>query len=411
MRVGFYGNICNNHYQIAKALRLHTDIDAHLYIDQRADTQQQPASDDPELRSGYPSWIHFGDYAGIGHRLRPWSSPLVREIRAYDLIVVSGSGPSFAQFAGPPYAFLTAGGDLTLMPFPLQFWFHHRRFIARAGSLVGAIAQRRGIRRAAQIWTQPFAPFQNALRKLGVRPDRIAPAYFPVMIDTDRVAFRGDARADDLQAARQITERFDFVIFHPSRIMMSDGPNFRATGQWKGNDTLFRAFAKFLASGDRGRAGLVVIDRAAGFEIDAGKRLIADLGIDPNVLWLQPPRPDGFTRDELVVLYSLADVVADEFGVGWFGSIVLEGLAVGRPVLSYVDEEAMRQLYPWHPILSAATVDGNAELMARLFDDRQEAEAVGRRGRDWVEQFHSHRSAGRLYAERFRELAMKLVGA
>src|SRR5207248_4826794 len=60
-----------------------------------------------------------------------------------------------------------------------------------------------------------------------------------------------------------------------------------------------------------------------------------------QVLWLQPPRPDGFTRDELIDLYAISDVVADQFGAGFFGYVVLEALSVGRPVLS---EEARAEL-------------------------------------------------------------------
>ena len=37
--------------------------------------------------------------------------------------------------------------------------------------------------------------------------------------------------------------------------------------------------------------------------------------------------------DHMVALYQAADVVADEFGVGWFGYVTLEGLACGRPAL------------------------------------------------------------------------------
>ena len=50
-------------------------------------------------------------------------------------------------------------------------------------------------------------------------------------------------------------------------------------------------------------------------------------------------------------LYHRSDVVADEFGVGWFGYVTLEGLASSRPVLCHLDEQVMATMYPEHPIL------------------------------------------------------------
>src|SRR4051812_1068176 len=111
MRIAFYGNYCNFYYQLAKALRTDSDLDIHLYIDSNADLQQRPESDEPALASGYPDWIHTGPYSTLPSRVAPWRSPLIKALAQADLAVVSGFGPMFAQFAGVPYVFHTAGGD------------------------------------------------------------------------------------------------------------------------------------------------------------------------------------------------------------------------------------------------------------------------------------------------------------
>ena len=59
MRVAFCGDVANNFYQIAKAVRRWKDIDAHLFVDFNSG-QNVPENDDPELVDNYPDWIHMG---------------------------------------------------------------------------------------------------------------------------------------------------------------------------------------------------------------------------------------------------------------------------------------------------------------------------------------------------------------
>jgi glycosyltransferase involved in cell wall biosynthesis len=406
MRIAFYGNYCNFYYQLAKALRTDPDLDIHLYIDSNADLQQRPESDDPALASGYPDWIHTGPYSTLSSRLAPWRSPLVTDLARSDLAVVSGFGPMFAQFAGVPYVFHTAGGDSTLLPFYRRSWTFYPNAGARIDALYTTVWQRRGIRRAREIWTHPFAPFQTSLRRI-VTSEHIARGYFQGVVDMNRFSPDGHPHDKD-GAVAAVKSRFDFVVFHPTRMMLRDGQVFRETGQWKRNDVLFRAFAKFVHETQPVRAGLVMIDRAGSFDVAEAKRMIQELGISDHVLWLQPPRSDGFTRDELIDLYSISDVVADQFGAGFFGYVVLEGLSLRRPVLSVVDASVMDAHYAWHPILSSDSVDGNASFLARLYREPQWRDAIGADGRRWVGEYHSFDAARRTYGQRLREIRQQL---
>ena len=54
MKIAFYGNVCNNYYTLAKALRSRLNVDAHLYLNHKADIQNRPESDDPDLKNNYP---------------------------------------------------------------------------------------------------------------------------------------------------------------------------------------------------------------------------------------------------------------------------------------------------------------------------------------------------------------------
>jgi glycosyltransferase involved in cell wall biosynthesis len=400
-RIALYGNLCNNLYQIAKAVRERVGLDVHLFVDVDADSQQMPESDDPELRGGYPDWIHKGVYSSFWHKAFPWRSPLVRELSAFDAVVVSGIGPMFAPFVRAPIAFFVTGGDLTVAPFPRDFLFLYPTLRLKLVALYAALWQRMGIRKAS-VWSPSWTPFREALEKLGVADAEVTARLLPILLDTDKFSARVP-RAGGIAA--ELRERFDFILFHPSRMMINDQPGLKATGQWKQNDLLFKAFTQFIKKSGARKAGLVMIDRAASPDNDAAKRIIGELGIESSVVWIKPLQGIGFSREELIELYSVADVVADDFGVGWFGSVVVEALAVGKPVMCYVDAKAMNDAYPWHPLLSDDTVDGNAAFLERLHSDEAFRAERGRMGRQWALQFNSYDAAAAVYADHMRRLA------
>jgi glycosyltransferase involved in cell wall biosynthesis len=404
MRIAFYGNIANNFYQIVKALRAQYQIDAHLYIDAHGPTGMRPESDSPTLKNHYPNWIHEGHYLNRTSMLFPWTSHLVRELEQYDAVIVSYLGPMFTQFIHKPTIFFVTGSDLTFFPFPREYRLLHAGTRSKLSALVKGFWLRRGIRRVLEIWTQPYFPFVNALNRLHIDEARISPIYLPLVIDTDRFTFDENARYHKDQNIQHIIANFDFVVFHPSRLMIQDHPQLKTAGQWKRNDLLFRGFAKFIERSGARRSVLVMPDRTQSDDLPMGKEIIHKMGLDQNVLWIKPPRQEGFTRDELIPIYSIADVVADDFGIGWFGSVVLEAYALSRPVVTYVDENVVSKLYPWHPILSANTEEGIADHLMRLYTDPEYKKEVGCKGREWIEEFHSGKKVSAIYVKKIMEL-------
>ena len=393
LRIALYGNMCNVLYQIAKALRTEDETgiahDAHLYIERSADLQNRPESDDPELADGNPEWVHVGDWMRGSRRavgiLWPAALPVLREWSSYDLLIVCAEGPSAARFAGRPYVFLTGGGDLTLMPFADR----HRAEEGNAGWghtlawRVRAHWQRTGIRAATLVVTQPFGPFVDALAQLGVSSEQVASMTAVLALDTNRFRRHPNATLPPALAGT------DFLVFHPSRLMMRDDPVLRATGQWKANEVLLRGFAEFVRSGRAQRPRLALIDRQHGRDIELARAEIARLGIGEHVVWLRGPTVEGFNRNSLFEVYSVSHVVADDFGAGWFGSVALEGCAAECAVLTYVDENAMHRMYPWHPFVNARTSADVAQQLARLHGDPELRAIIGQRSREWVVEFHS----------------------
>jgi hypothetical protein len=109
MKVAFCGNIVNIFYQMVKALREQSSIDAHLYIDVQDPMGTRPESDTPSLKNHYPHWIHQGSYLNRTSILFPWRSELIKELNQYDVVMISYLGPMFSQFIQRPAIFFTTG--------------------------------------------------------------------------------------------------------------------------------------------------------------------------------------------------------------------------------------------------------------------------------------------------------------
>ena len=402
--IGLFGNTCNNLYQLAKVLRAENVADAHLYIDVRSDPQQLPESDDPALKGNYPEWIHFGRYITPKTVIMPWRSPLVAQLNKHDLVLVSHFGPLFTQFCKRPAAFFAGGADLTVHPFAPEFLFlYYPSLHDKLGALFMSFWQKRGLRKMTQIWSQPFAPFRAALERLGISDKQAEGAYFPVIIDPKRFARIALSEIESKQA-RDLRNNYDFILFHPSRLMISAHPKMRATGNWKQNDLLIRGFADFVRKNPGKRLALVIIDRPASTDTELARKVVNEEQIENSVVWLKPPREFGYSRDELREFYSISDAVADDFGVGWFGSVVLEGLCAGVNVLCYVDKEAMSKIYPWHPIHSTHSRQEIERILTKLLIDQEYKYLHAQRGPAWVAEFHSQAAVQERYVRSMRGL-------
>jgi glycosyltransferase involved in cell wall biosynthesis len=408
VRVAFFGNVANALFQVVRALRERSDIDAHLFIGRRDVLFTRPESVDPSLSNGYPAWIHEGDWITPRSVVAPWSAPLTQELAAFDLVIVSGAGPMFAQWTGRPWCWFVSGGDLTVKPFPLTFLFWYDGWFHKAGEIVGGIWQRRAAHRAHRMWLQPFSPMTDALRRLAIPPSVVSPRYMPLVVDTD--TFRPDrpiSEPDDPAVQRMLAA--DLAVLHPCRLVMSDDPRLRRSGQWKGNDRIIRGFARLVEMGEVRKPLLVLPDIELSRDVAAGKALIEELGISDYVLWARPPRPDGFPRHRLLDLYLASDVVTSEIGIGWFGYVALEGAAVGKPVVTHIAEEPMSKLYPdGHPFCDAGDAEQVCERLLALWRDPDEAARIGADGRAWILAHHSPPSAGARYVEAVREVLDEL---
>ena len=402
MKVALYGNVCNNYYTLAKALRRKLNIDAHLYLNHKADIQNRPESDDPDIKDNYPSWIHLSKKWDYIPMLTRYDKTFVNELNKYDVVFLSQFGVTLAPFIKSKKVFYVTGGDLTQTPFPGKFAHKYRNPVYRLIWEYVGFMQRRGIRHMDRILTQPFFPFVNALKELKIEGPQISKCYFPILLDTDVFRANDHALREIDQYNKALLAPFKFIILHPSRINLDQSRGSIDSGQWKGNDNLFKAFAICIKKYKITDACIAMPERVFSPDIAKAKQIINELGIESNIVWLNPPNPEGFPRRQLMNFYSISDLVADEFATGWFGSVVIEGMSCGKPTLCYVDEDVMKQLYPWHPIVSAKEPEQLADLIAEFYFNREKKEEHGALSRKWVKEFHSMKNGTDIYINNFR---------
>ena len=125
--------------------------------------------------------------------------------------------------------------------------------------------------------------------------------------------------------------------------------------------------------------------------IAACERLDADLEI-----------VEGIHHDEAKRRYQAADVVVDQLNAGWHGVFALEAMALGKPVLGFLHEEAVRRSEEGYgvrvPIVNV-TKETLRDRLAELVADPTRRRELGAESRAYVERVHDvERVADRLLA-------------
>ncbi|HLJ68730.1 MAG TPA: glycosyltransferase [Chloroflexota bacterium] len=105
---------------------------------------------------------------------------------------------------------------------------------------------------------------------------------------------------------------------------------------------------------------------------------------------------EGVTRAEALARCARADIAIDQLRVGWYGGFALEAMALGKPVLCYINEESPfgEEL----PIVATAAETLERDLVA-LLESRGRLAEIGAASRSFVERHHDPRNVARLVLE------------
>jgi glycosyltransferase involved in cell wall biosynthesis len=116
---------------------------------------------------------------------------------------------------------------------------------------------------------------------------------------------------------------------------------------------------------------------------------------------------EGLHHDEARERYRAADIVVDQLNAGWYGLFAIEAMALGKPVLTFLHDEAVRRTEEAFGVpvpIVRATKETLADDLRPLVDSADERRRIGAASRAYVERVHD---ADRL-ADRLLEVYARL---
>ena len=133
--------------------------------------------------------------------------------------------------------------------------------------------------------------------------------------------------------------------------------------------------------------------------------LAAVAGLDADLELIE-----GLHHDAAFERYRGADIVVDQLNAGWYGLFAIEAMALGKPVVTFLHDEAVRRTEEAFgtrvPIVSA-TADTLRESLRPLVADAARRRELGAASREYVERVHDLERVTDLLLD----LYARLVGA
>jgi glycosyltransferase involved in cell wall biosynthesis len=116
---------------------------------------------------------------------------------------------------------------------------------------------------------------------------------------------------------------------------------------------------------------------------------------------------EGLRHDEAFERYRAADVVVDQLNAGWYGLFAIEAMALGKPVVTFLHDEAVRRTEEAFgvrvPIVSA-TAESLREALRPLVADAARRRELGAASRAYVERVHDLERVTDLLLDLYRRL-------
>jgi glycosyltransferase involved in cell wall biosynthesis len=358
IKIAFLGNLCNMSYQIVSLLR-ERGIPVFLYIslNELQEKISSPVLKESSLNGDLPEWIYIWNRAvryfqrknlilRIFERIITLGCAVkvIFQLKSYELIVSSSVYSVILPFTGRPYLALAQGDDL--------------RQLALKPTIMGWL-MRRAFRAASITYISFDGGHRKAAQRIGLLNTR------PLRWPYDMERYRSKNTAQSIHKER-------LMIFMPSN------QDWRPLQ--KGNDRFLRAFARLLHEGQD--MFLTLLERGP----DKGKahRLIEELRIKSAVRWLPT-----LNQEQLIEQFQQADLVADQFLLGSFGSIALEAMACGKAVMLYIDEESLDGFYSEAPPILNVSTEDEIYLKLKEFCDSAKPAEMGKKARDWMCRYHN----------------------
>ena len=116
------------------------------------------------------------------------------------------------------------------------------------------------------------------------------------------------------------------------------------------------------------------------YVVDACKELPVDLDV-----------VHGVRNEEALLRIEQADIVVDQVLRDWHGILSIEGMALGKPVVTSLDDDAVRETEEHFGLkvpIVRTTKDDLVDVLRPLVDSFAERKRLGEAGRAYVEEVH-----------------------
>lgn len=101
-------------------------------------------------------------------------------------------------------------------------------------------------------------------------------------------------------------------------------------------------------------------------------------------------------------VYERADVIVDQLRIGWYGVLAVEGMALGKTVISYIRDDLRHHLPDPEPIV-VASPPTIRDTLRRVIADPALRRRTGAAARRFCETYHDHQVVARMLLEMYRE--------
>lgn len=184
----------------------------------------------------------------------------------------------------------------------------------------------------------------------------------------------------------------EFLFFFPTRQDWVTGTGYAD----KANDIFLRAFCELRKQGYR--VGLVCCEW--GKNVAETRDLLKENDCEKYVRWVKPL---GIVRFER--MSRACDCVVDQFKLGAFGGVLFKAMAVGAPVLTYLNEQLLKDQYAqMPPVLNCATTEEIIQCVKLLISDPAQLAEKQNQSRQWIKNFHGKRETVNAQCDQFRKL-------
>jgi len=375
MRVLILGNMANDGYSVAKAMRklgISADLGINISDFGMALPEWEDASADGlnpyDLIHGKfdwqpPDWIVYFDFKNRNRLQDAFLEKIKARIDLWNLsckydVVEAGQPYSlYSQFLGKPYCVYDAG------------WI---RYLPAGRGIRMRLARRAYSKANRVMFTNPdtLRIFESVS---WIKIGRLR--FTPFAIDPEKYRTFSASEVYELRK----NDPADIRLFSPARQIWRE----------KGNDLLIHAFGEFSRIYHHARMTLV----DWGPDAERSMAYAKDLGVAGKIDWIKP-----VTKNRLIQLYNAADVVLDQFVLGSWGTAAPEAMSCGRPLLMFIDEIYVGRCFAsLPPLLNCRTSTDILNNLTLLVEDDGFRRSYGKRLREWVIRTHHPEAVARTH--------------